>query len=65
MRCSSQVSRVNTAKPSSKSPFSFQSGWQTVYGVGFTAALYVITSTAGKVIQLQSLDYVLSDGGVL
>lgn len=47
------------------SDITIQKEWQTIYGVGFSAALYMSAATMNIVIRLQSLDYVFGVGGVL
>lgn len=42
-----------------------QKNWQTVYGIGFSAALYMQIATTGSQVQVLSFDWVMSDGGAL
>lgn len=42
-----------------------QTDWKTVYGIGFTAALYVGVTAAGITVRIQAIDYVWEGGGVL
>lgn len=42
-----------------------QKNWQTVYGVGFAAAIYIQIAAQNVNVQWLSTDFVLEDGGVL
>ncbi len=42
-----------------------QKDWQTVYGIGFSGAIYMQISTTTSSVNVLSFDYVLTDGGVL
>lgn len=42
-----------------------QKNWQTVYGVGFTFALYMQIATTVSSVQWLSTDFLIEDGGVL
>ena len=42
-----------------------QRQWQTVAGVGFCAALYIVAATNSATVQLLSTDFLYSPGGVL
>jgi hypothetical protein len=42
-----------------------QKNWQTVYGVGFSAAPYMQIASTVSTVQVLSLDFVMKDGGVL
>jgi hypothetical protein len=42
-----------------------QTDWKTVYGVGFSAALYIKVQSANVTVNLQALDYTFGLGGVL
>lgn len=42
-----------------------QKDWKTVYGVGFTAALYIKIQAANINVNVQAIDYVWEPGGIL
>lgn len=42
-----------------------QKQWQTVYGIGFSATVYMTLASTVSTANLLSFDYVLKDGGVL
>ena len=44
---------------------SVQKAWQTIYGVGFSAAVYMTLASMSSHVEVLAFDYVLSDGGVL
>lgn len=45
-------------------PF-IQKDWQTVYGIGFSATVYLQIAAMGSSVNLLSLDYVYEQGGIL
>lgn len=47
------------------SGLTIQKNWQTVYGVGFCAAIYLQLASTVASIQLLSVDWVIQDGGIL
>lgn len=55
--------------PWDTSPWAFgtyvQKDWKTVYGVGFSIALYIKVQSANVTVNLQALDYVHGQGGIL
>lgn len=42
-----------------------QKNWQTVFGVGFSATVYLQVASKLSTVELLSFDYVLRDGGIL
>lgn len=42
-----------------------QKNWQTIYGVGFSASVYMQIATTVSSVTILSFDWVLTDGGVL
>jgi hypothetical protein len=42
-----------------------QKNWQTIYGVGFSAAIYMDLASSGSQVSVLSFDWVMEDGGVL
>lgn len=42
-----------------------QKQWQTIYGVGFSATVYMTLASTVSTADLLSFDYVLKDGGIL
>lgn len=47
------------------SGFFLQKNWQTVTGIGFSAALYMTVSSAGPAVSLMAIDYIYEPGGIL
>lgn len=42
-----------------------QKSWQTIYGVGFSATVYMTIASKTASVSIMAFDYVLKDGGVL
>lgn len=42
-----------------------QSNWQTVYGLGYAAAVYMQIASTASTVQVLSFDWLMEDGGVL